>query len=509
MEIKNKTPETLILTELEKLIRLFSFYPAGHSYLQVASERILHAIKQQFGTLKSVLYTIDRRHIFINDNPLEGFEKLSKLLFYKRIKTLILHSTVKSEELLDFVHEVSSGDLILPKDKSIKQTLFNHNITGIEVDEVDYDTIREELDNDMDQQTDTAEEEVNLENVVQDLSNDEQEAIRLINLIEKEDAPQRYDDLSDALAVIIERLTEIERYEIPLIALRTFTLHVYQKNKDRAVAARAKSMVETISAGKGMIPKIIEPIVTGNPYYYTSSVKTVTIVGEPALDELTDVMITTDVLQSIKFIARALSVFQKQAYAHLRKVILSDNYKSALVAIDTAVHIKTGSEPALSAGLTHKDMRIRKRALQALFEINTAHGNTMIEKLLTTNKDQRMTDLIITMIGKYKRQMFIPWIKHTLRDPAVAYAIKHDALLVLGELGSKEATGVILEAAFEPSAPLPRQYPDIKIAGIKALGAAMNEIAIANLVKLLEHKEERLRTTAWNTLNEIGKKLNA
>ncbi len=37
----------------------------------------------------------------------------------------------------------------------------------------------------------------------------------------------------------------------------------------------------------------------------------------------------------------------------------------------------------------------------------------------------------------------------------------------------------------------------------------MNEIAIANLVKLLEHKEERIRTTVWNTLNEIGKKLNA
>ncbi len=509
MDIKNKTPETLILTELEKLIRLFSFYPAGHSYLQVASVRILTAIKQQFGALKSVLYTIDRRHVFINDNPLDGFEKLSKLLFYKRIKTLILHSSVKSEELLTFIHEISSGDLILPKDKSIKQMLFKHNITGIEVDEVDYDTIREELDNDMEQQADNAEEEVNLENVVQDLTNDEQEAIRLINLIEKENAPQRYSDLSDALAVIIERLSEIERYEIPLIAIRTFTQHAYQKNKDRDISARAKTMVEVISAGKGIIPKIIEPIVTGNPYYYASSVKTVTIVGEPALDELTGIMITTDVLQSIKFIARALSVFQKQAYVHLQKVILSDNYKSSLVALDTAVHIKTGSELTLSAGLNHKDMRIRKRALQALFEVNTAHGNSMIEKLLTTNKDQKMTDLIITLIGKYKRQMFIPWIKHMLHDPAVAYSIKHDALLVLGELGSKEATSVIIESALDPSASLPRQYPDIKIAGIKALGAAMNEIAIANLVKLLEHKEERIRTTVWNTLNEIGKKLNA
>ncbi|MCL5878926.1 MAG: hypothetical protein M1428_03905, partial [Deltaproteobacteria bacterium] len=186
-------------------------------------------------------------------------------------------------------------------------------------------------------------------------------------------------------------------YEIPLIAIRTFTQHAYQKNKDRDIAARAKNMVEVISAGKGIIPKIIEPIVTGNPYYYASSVKTVTIVGEPALDELTGIMINTDVLQSIKFIARALSVFQKQAYVHLQKVILSDNYKSSLVALDTAVHIKAGSEPTLSAGLNHKDMRIRKRALQALFEVNTAHGNIMIEKLLTTNKDQRMTDLIITM----------------------------------------------------------------------------------------------------------------
>ncbi len=509
MDIKNKTPETLILVELEKLIRLFSFYPAGHDYLNVASTRILNNIKQQFGTLKSVLYTIDRRHVFINDNPLDGFDKLSKLLFYKRIKTLILHNTVKSEELLTFIHEVSSGDLILPKDKSIKQILFKNNITGIEVEEVDYDTIREEFDNDTDQQTDNAEEEVNLENVVQDLTNDEQEAIRLINLIEKENNPQRYDDLSDALILIIGRLSEIERYEIPLIAIRTYTQHVYQKNKDKNIAEKAKMMVESISTGKGMIPKIVDPIVTGNPYYYASSVKTVTIVGEPALDELTDTMIKTDALQSIKFIARALSVFKKQAYIYLQKVILSDNYKSALVAIDTAVHLKTGSEPSLSAGLTHKDMRIRKKSLQALFEINTMHGNSIIEKLLTNLRDQRMIDLVIDMIGKYKRQMFIPWIKQILSDPAVSYSIKQTGVLVLGELGNDEAINIIIESIIHPSALLAKQYPEIKLAGIKALGTSMNGIAIANLVGLLENKEERIRVVTWNTLNEIGKKLNA
>ncbi len=509
MDIKNKTPETLILSELEKLIRLFSFYPAGHDYLKVASARILHAIKQQFGALKSVVYTIDRRHVFINDNPLDGFDKLSKLLFYKRIKTLILHSTVKSEELLTFIHEVSTGDLILPRDQSIKQILFKNNITGIEVEEVDYDTIREELDNDMDQQTENAEEEINLENVVQDLTDDEQEAIRLMNLIEKEEVPQRYNDLSDALAPIIGRLSEIERYEIPLIAIRTYTQHAYQKNKDRDSAARAKNMVETISMGKGMIPKILDPIVTGNPYYYESSVRTIKIIGESALEELTGIMIKTDTLQSIKFIARALSVFQKQAYGHLNNVILSDNYKSAIVAIDTAVHIRTGSEPAISSGLTHKDMRIRKRAVQALFEINTAHGNNMIEKLLANSKDQRMTDLVIFMVGKYKRQMFIPRIKHIIEDPAVPYSIKQDALLVLGELGSKEATKVIIESVFDPALPLPKQYPEIRLAGIKALGTSMNEIAIANLVQLLESKEERIRAATWNTLNEIGKKINA
>ncbi len=509
MDIKNKTPETLILAELEKLIRLFSFYPAGHDYLNVASARILNNIKQQLGTLKSVLYTIDRRHVFINDNPLDGFEKLSKLLFYKRIKTLIIHSTVKSEELLTFIHEVSSGDLILPKDKSIKQILFKNDITGIEVEEVDYDTIREELDNDTDQQIDNAEEEVNLENVVQDLTNDEQEAIKLINLIEKENTPQRYNDLSDALAVIIGRLSEIERYEIPLIAIRTYTQHVYQKNKDKDIAAKAKIMVETISMGKGMISKIIDPIVTGNPYYYESSVKTIRIIGESALEELTDIMIKTDVLQSIKFIAMALSVFQKQAYGHLQKVILSDNYKSAIVAIDTAVHLRAGSEPSISTGLTHKDMRIRKRALQALFEINTTHGNNIIEKLLTNMRDQRMTDLIINMIGKYKRQTFIPWIKHIMFDPAVSYSIKQNALPVLGELGSNEAASVIIESVFHPSASLAKQYPEIKFAGIKALGTSMNGIAIANLVRLLENKEGRIRAATWNTLNEIGKKLNA
>jgi hypothetical protein len=509
MDIKNRTPETLILSELEKLIRLFSFYPAGHDYLKVASARILNAIKQQFGALKSVIYTIDRRHVFINDTPLDGFDKLSKLLFYKRIKTLILHSTVKSEELLTFIHEVSTGDLILPRDQSIKQILFKNNITGIEVEEVDYDTIREELDNDMDQQTENAEEEVSLENVVQDLTDDEQEAIRLINLIEKEEVPQRYNDLSDALAPIIDRLSEIERYEIPLIAIRTYTQHAYQKNKDRDSAATAKSMVETVSMGKGMIPKIIDPIVTGNPYYYESSIRTIRIIGEPALEELTGIMIKTDTLQSIKFIARALSVFQKQAYGHLKNVILSDNYKSAIVAIDTAVHMRTGSEPAISSGLTHKDMRIRKRAVQALFEINTAHGNNTIEKLLTNSKDQRMTDLVISMVGKYKRQMFIPWIKHIIADPAVPYSIKQDALLVLGELGSKEATRVIIESVFDPALPLPKQYPEIRLAGIKALGTSMNEIAIANLVQLLESKEERIRAATWNTLNEIGKKINA
>lgn len=509
MESKNKTSEALILTELEKLIRLFSFYPAGHSYLNTASGRILQAIKQQFGALKSVMYTIDRRHIFINDNPLEGFEKLSKLLFYKRIKTLILYSTVKSDELLAFIHEVSSGDLILPKEKSIKQILFMNNITGIEVQEVDYDTIREELDNEMDQQTEAAEEEINLENEVQDLTNDEQEAIRLINLIEKETNPQRYHDLSDQLAAIVDRLAEIERYEIPLIAVRTYTQHVYQKTRDRDTAATAKTLVETISMVGGMLTRILDPIVTGNPYYYAVSVKTAALIGEPALEELSDAMIRTDVLQSIKFIARAITVFQKQAYPHLKKVILADNYKSAMVAVDTAMHLKTGAETTLAAGLSHNDMRIRKKALQALFEINTAHANTVIDKLLAESKDQRMLDMLLALTGRYRRQAFIPRIRHILLDPSVVYSLKHDALLVLGELGSKEAAGVIIESVFHPSAPLARQYPESRVAGIKALGISMNEIALANLVKLLDSKEEHLRTATWATLNEIGKKLNA
>lgn len=509
MDSKNKTPEALILSELEKLIRLFSFYPAGHSYLNDASARILNAIKQQFGALKSVLYSIDRRHIFIHDIPIDGFEKLSKLLFYKRIKTLILHSTVKSDELLAFIHEVSSGDLILPKEKSIKQILFRDNITGIEVEEVDYDTIREELENDMDQQTEAAEEEIKLENEVQDLTNDEQEAVRLINLIEKEARPQRYRELSDLLAVLIDRLAALERYEIPLIAVRTYTQHVYQKTRDRETAATAKSMVETMSTISGMIPKIVDPIVTGNPYYYALSVKTAALIGEPALEELTGTMIRTDALQSMKFIARAMTVFQKQAYPHLKKVIVSDNYKSGMVALDTAMHLKIGAESTLAAGLSHSDMRIRKKALQALFEINTSHGNALIDKLLVETKEPRMVDATITLIGKYRRMAFTPRIRHILLDPAVAYSLKHDALLVLGELGSKEAAGVIIESVFHPSAPLARQYPESRIAGIKALGISMNEVALANLVKLLDSKEEHLRAMTWTTLNEIGKKLNA
>jgi len=508
METKNRAPEFLILLELEKLIRLFSFYPAGHQYLNVASQRILNAIKQQFGALKSVIYTIDRRHVFLNDNPLDGFDKLARLLFYKRIKTLIIYNTVKPEELLKFVSEVSYGDLVLPKEKSIKEILFKNGIAGIDVEELDYDTIREAIEDDMDQQADTAEEEIKLENVVQDLTNDEQEAIRLITLIENESNPKKYDELSNTLTVIIARLIEIKRYEIPLIATRMYTNHVYLKNKDKNIAEKAKAMVETISFETEMLNKILEPIITGNPYYYSSSLNTVRIIGDKALQQLAQTMIKTDSLQSIKFIANALSTFHKQAYDYLKNVILSNNYKASMVAIDTVFQIKAGAEPIISFGLTHNDIRVRKKALQSLFELNTSHGNKLIEQLINS-KDQRTIAITIDLIGKYKRQVFIPEIKKVLLDPSLPYHIKQDAILVLGELGSKEATDLIVEHVIESNASLTNQHPEIKLVGIKALGIAMNEVAIANLVKLLESKEEDTRTAAWNTLNEIGKKLNA
>lgn len=508
MDIKNKVPEIVVLAEMEKLIRLFSFYPAGHNYLTAASSRIFNVIKQQFEALNAAIYSIDRRNISINGNITDGFDKLSRLLFYKRIKTLILHNNLKPDELVVFVQAVSKGDLILPKDKSIKQMLFAGNVSSIEVEEVDYDTIREELEKETDKETETAEDDVELENVVQDLTDDEQEAIKLINIIEKEDNPARYTELSDALILIIKRLVEIERYEIPLIAVRTYTQHVHHHGKERAITNIARKQVELISAENGMIQQIVVPIVTGNPYYYDATIKIIKIVGIHAAEELAGIMIKTETMQSLKFIARALSAFQKNAYPHLEKVILSGNYRAAAAAIDTAADMKASSEHTIGQGLKNSDARVKKKALHALFELNTADGNSIIEKLLAGNSDQRTLTLIISMIGKYKRAVFIHRIKHIMSDQAVPYSIKHDALLALGEIGSKDAAHLIVSSVLEPSASLPRQYPDIKLTGIKALGLSMNEIAIANLVKLLENNDARVRETTWNVLYEVRKRIN-
>ncbi|MCL4558107.1 MAG: HEAT repeat domain-containing protein [Deltaproteobacteria bacterium] len=508
MNTKNNTPETTILSEVEKLIRLFSFYPEGHTYLTVASTRIYNVIKQQFGALNTAIYSVDRRNISIDNTVIEGFDKLSRLLFYKRIKTLILHNTIKLQELVVFVQSVSKGDLILPRDRSIKQVLFTGNISSIEVEEVDYDTIREELEKESEQQVETPEDSVELENVVQDLSDDEQEAIRLIGLIEKENNPSRYTDLSDALIAIIQRLTDIEKYEIPLIAIRTYTQHAYRKGGVQAITEVARKQVELISMEKGMIQQIITPITTGNPYYYDASVAMVKIVGEPAAKELADMMIGTETIQSLKFIARALSAFEKGAYHHLEKIMLSGNHRAATVAIDTAAAIKGAPEHAIAHALKNNDTRVKKKALQALFDLNTNTGNGIIDKLIVGSSEQRLTSLTISMIGKYRRAVFIPGIRHILSDQAVPYSIKHDALLVLGEIGGRDAVNVIIASIFGPGALLPKQYPDIKLAGIKALAMSMNEIALANLVKLLESRDARIRETAWNALYEIGKRIN-
>ncbi len=510
MNTKNKTSETAtaILSELEKIIRLFSFYPEGHAYLNVVSNRIFNTIKQQFGALKIVMYTLDRRHFYTSDSIMEGFDKLSSFLFYKRIKTLIIHDSIKPEELIIFAKVLSRGDLILPREKSIKQILFANNVTGIEIEEVDYETIMEELEKETEQQTEITEEAVNLENLVQNLTDDEQEATRLITLIEKENHPHRYRELSDNLVVIIGRLIETERYEIPLVAVRIYAQHAYRRDKERTITAIAKKQVEIISREKGMIEQIVVPIVTGNPYYYESTIKMIKLVGEPALQELTGKMIKTEALQSLKFIARALIIFRKQAYPYLEKVILSQNYKASIIAIDTAMNIKTGVESTIASGLKHPDIRIKKKSLQSLFELNTAGSSDIIEKLLVENNSARLLSLTINMIGRYKRTMFIPVIRHIIFNSSIPYSVKQDALLTLGELGGKEATNVIIASVFAPSAPLPKQYPDIKLISVKILGSSLNEIAIANLVTLLENKDGRLRDAVWNTLYEIGKKIN-
>ncbi|MGB9735607.1 MAG: HEAT repeat domain-containing protein [bacterium] len=507
MDTRNKILEVTILSELEKLIRFFSFYPAGHNYLKVASNRIFNNIRQAFVTQKDVIYTIDRKHIFLNDNPLDGFDKLAKLLFYKRIKTLTIRSTVKLEEFLIFVNELLNGELILPREKSIREALFRNNVSGIEVEELDYETIREAIDNDTNQQLDSSEEEIKLENVIQDLTTDEQEAIKLINIIEKEHDPRRYEELSNSLVVLTNRLVEIERYEVPLIAIQMYTKHVYQRENEKDIVSLAKDMVNTISSGGNIINRVIEPIVMGNPYYYDLSIRTIKIIGDRALKELTMTMIKTENLQSIKFMASAFLTFQKQAYPYLKEIIVSDNYKSAISAIETTTRIKSGAEQVLAFGLTHKDMRIRKRALQALFELNTPQANSLIEQVINS-KDQRMVAIVIEMIGKYRREIFISKIKHILATPSIPYSLKQDVILTLGELGNKEATHIIVENVFNPSAPLAGQYPEIRLVGIRALGIAMNENAIANLVKLLESKDEGIRLAVWNTLNDIRKKLN-
>ncbi len=508
MNTKNTTPETTILSEMEKLIRLFSFYPEGHSYLAVASTRIFNTIQQQLGGVNTAIYSVDRRNISIGSVVLDGFGKLSKLLFYKRIKALIIHNTVKLQELITFVQLVSRGDLILPRDKSMKQLLLGGNISGIEVEEVDYDTIREELEEESDQQVETPEDTVELENVVQDLSDDEQEAIRFINLIDKEANPLRYAELSDALIVIIQRLVDIEKYEIPLIAIRTYTQHAYQNKRGQTIVAMAGKQVGLIALEKGMLQQVTAPIAMGNPYYYDSSIAIATIVGEPAMQELSEIMIKTETMQSLKFIARALSVFGKDASHHLEKIMLSGNYRAASVAIDTAAGMKPAPEHTVAHGLKSSDVRIKKRSLQALFDLNTTTGNSIIDKLIAGAPEQRMISLTISMIGKYKRTAFVPRLQHLLSDEAIPYSIKHDALLVLGEIGGRDAVNVIITSIFGSAALLPKQYPEIKLAGIKALALTMNEVALANLVKLLENKDAHIRGTAWSTLYEVGKRIN-
>lgn len=507
METKNKIPEIVILSEIERLVRFFSFYPAGHSYLKVASSRIFNNLKRSFNGLKDVIFTIDRKHIFLNDNPLDGFDKLARLLFYKRIKTLIIHNTLKLDELIKFINEISSGELILPKEKSIKEALFKNNILGIEVEELDYETIREAIDNESNQQVDTGEDEVKLENVIQDLTEDEQEAIRLMNIIENERDVRRYVELSKSLFEIINRLIETERYEIPLLAVQMYTKHVYQKELEKDIVSQARAMVDSISTEVNLLYRIIEPIVTGNPYYYELSIKTIMIIGDRALKELAQLMIKTETLQSIKFMARAFLVFQKQAYKYLTDVIVSENYKSAIAAIDTAAKIRLGAEQVIALGIMHKDVRVRKRSLQALFELGTSQANKLIEQSLN-DKNLRTQALAIDMVGKYRKDVFIPKLKQILADPSMSYSSKQDSIVTLGELGSKEATHIIVDLVFNPSSSLAKQFPEIRFVGIKALGTAMNESAIANLVKLLESKDERVRFAVWNTLNDIGKRLN-
>ncbi len=509
MGVKSTTPQINILVEIEKAIKLFSFYPEGHVSLKDIINRVYNNIKQQLDSSHSVTYSIDRTTIYINDSPIEDFEKLSRLLFFKRIKTLIISHTFSFEELLFFIQVVSKGDLILEKEQSIKKLLLANNVSGISIEEMDYETIHEEIDREMEHKYESQEDELQLENVAQDLTDDEKEAMKLINLLEQEVNPKRYEELSDAIVIILGRLIDIDRYEVPLIAINTYTKHAYQRNKHINITGMAKKKIKIIAVERDMIGHILIPIYTGNPYYYENSIKAILIIGEQALEKLTDKMLTSDDVQSLKFISKAFTFFHKKSYPFLEKVITGANYRASQIAIDTVIAIRTDAEQIIVRGMDNRDIRVQRKAIQSLFELNTDAADLIISKLINPKTDHRTLNLLIPFIGKHQKYRFIALLKDILNESSISYTLKTDILLVLGELGNRDAVDAIIKSVFDVRSELAQQYPEIKLVGIKALGTTMNEVAIATLVKLLENKNNSVRDITWNMFYEIGKRINA
>ena len=513
------------LRNLVKLIKAVQYYPPGHPTLKAAVEEALQGFAPMLAGGANLTCTVRKEGFFLNEKPVGSqnpvLTKLAPYLFARRIQSLMVLPDLNSHDLRSFARCLTIEPSEIHKLGGIQEVLLKARVSTIWVNEMDLTKIlarKEEIEAEKrahpgedvevdDDQTAGSERE--------GMSAEERNLARIIQDLRQETLDQRYRVLLQELIPLIHlNLTEEAR---PLV-LEALTLLGSSAGDPRQSNTRREYSLHALNqlATEDILDYLVEILCSPT--------------GEEDLREHEDDLreLVLEILISLQgklVIWRLMSHLAEESDGRVRKILTEAIIRQGQAAVPVlleylederwfvvrnAVAILGEIRDQEATGqlrdlLRHRDVRVRRETIRSLTKIG---GQSAVGILLRTveEADPELRRQALLSLGAMKSPAAVPTLLRLVgeSDPMLKNVeLKKDAIKALGDIGSTEATALLLTILGHRRFWRRSIHDELRAAAAQALGEIGDPRALAALTKASQNRSNDVARAATQALKQL------
>lgn len=527
----NFHPPGSILIELNRAVKAFALYPGGHPALKEILEKTYHGCKDTLRNLGEITYSVDRKGFYLEDSPISSLpplKNLAKDLFYKRVKKITFTNRMTMEEWFHFIDLIARKTSEITGKGGITRLLVERGVKGLWIDEVKYEEIMEgAVEERKDQEVGVEEIEENIverggvdiqiEKLVKDFQErfkrieveEETEGIdALLEALEREKDPIRYEGLVRSLVVRVVELKEEGRWDDAFKVLHTFARHSMSHRNETMALSAHHGLRDVFD--RRVEEECFRRFVSKKDEKVTEQIGEVLIaMGEEMVGPCIERLVEEERLYPRKKLFNLLVAFGEKARRMVERRLQEAGewyIKRQMVSVLGAIG-NPASLQVLKDVLDCDDIRVKREAMKALARIGTEEAVDMLIGLIDS-KEQAISLQAIVSLGAIRASKAIPHLISIIESRGLSsklYERKREAIKALGSIGDERALPLLKRVLRKKRLWRRKVHDELRCLSAIALASIGGEEAEKALKEVMAKSKGDLYYACLNGLERMGR----